>query len=57
MKTEKDLDAMDVNVVHLQGSTEKETKDKQHTEGCCFVCNKQRHMKRNYLSIKQDKQP
>jgi len=46
---------MDIDMVYLQGLTEKETKDKQCTKGHCFMCNKHRHIKRNCLSIKQDK--
>ena len=44
---------MDVNVTRMQESIEKNQKEKQCTEGRCFACNKQGHIKRNCpLSVK-----
>ena len=38
---------MDINVVQMQGSADKDTKEKQCTEGHCFLCNRQGHLKRD----------
>jgi hypothetical protein len=38
---------MEVNVMRVQNGLDQETKEKQHSEGHCFLCNKQGHLKRN----------
>ncbi len=38
---------MDMDVTHVQEYLEKQAKEKQLSEGCCFKCNKQGHMKRD----------
>jgi hypothetical protein len=37
---------MEVDATWVQDHNEKNTKDKQKTEGRCFLCNKQGHLKR-----------
>ena len=48
---------MDVDVVYLPEVKDKEEREKQCIEGCCFTCNKQGHVKRNCPSAKQDESP
>jgi len=49
---------MDVDVTCMQESIEKNQKEKQCTEGRCFACNKQGHIKRNCpLSVKEGNLP
>ena len=38
---------MDINVTCMQNSDETATKEKQHSKGRCFLCNKMGHLKRN----------
>jgi len=38
---------MDVNVTRVQSGLDQEAKERQWSEGCCFLCNKQGHLKRN----------
>jgi len=57
LKVDRDHDAMDVNVVYLPEVKDKEEREKQCIEGCCFTCNKQGHVKRNCPSAKQDESP
>jgi hypothetical protein len=38
---------MDVDVTRMQNSNKTATKEKQHSKGCCFLCNKMGHLKRN----------
>jgi hypothetical protein len=46
-KSDKEPDAMDVNVMQVQNGLDQETKEKQQSKGHCFLCNKQGHLKRN----------
>jgi hypothetical protein len=46
-KAKKDPDTMEVDVTHLQSVGEKDAREKQHQEGCCYTCNKQGHLKRD----------
>ncbi len=46
-KSDRDLDVMEVNVVCALDSTDPNTWEKQCSEGRCFLCNKQGHLKRN----------
>jgi hypothetical protein len=46
-KAEWDPDAIDVNIACMQNSNEMATKEKQCSEGRCFLCNKMGHLKRN----------
>ncbi len=36
---------MDVNITYMQDALDKDAKEKQCTEGQCFLCNKQGHLK------------
>ena len=45
---------MDVDVVQMQGLADKDAKEKQYTEGCCFLCNRQGHLKHNCPAAKKD---
>ena len=38
---------MDVDAIHIQGAEVNHKKEKQKAEGCCFLCNKQGHLKRD----------
>jgi hypothetical protein len=38
---------MDVNIMRMQNSDEMAIKEKQRSEGRCFLCNKMGHLKRN----------
>ena len=45
-KERRDPNVMEVDAAQVQDLDEKNTKDKQKTEGRCFLCNKQGHLKR-----------
>jgi hypothetical protein len=38
---------MDIDAIHIQGAEVDHKKEKQKAEGCCFLCNKQSHLKRD----------
>jgi len=45
---------MDIDVVQMQGSADKDTKEKQCTKGHCFLCNRQGHLKCNCPATDKD---
>jgi hypothetical protein len=48
-KGSRDPNAIDVDVTWVQDFPDKEKKERQWTEGRCFACNKQGHIKHNCL--------
>lgn len=46
-KASHEADTMDVDVIRVQESEDKNAWDKQQQEGQCFMCNKQGHLKWN----------
>lgn len=46
-RPEKDPDAMDVDVVRVPETTDQNAREKQRSEGRCFLCNKQGHLKKD----------
>jgi len=48
---------MEVDVVRASDSTDSNTREKQHLEGRCFLCNKQGHLKRNCPSQEKRSSP
>ena len=53
-KRERDQDTMDIDVVQMHGLADKDTKEKQHTKGHCFLYNRQGHLKHNCPATNKD---